>query len=122
MAICHHSDDGHSWNIEAVILVYAVLEVGSVLFSLLLAVHIAGGIVGMLAGSAAISFRKGSLKHAITGRVFVVSMLIMAAGAVYLALLKQQTPNILAGTLTFYMITTAWLTARLKRGGTGVLD
>jgi hypothetical protein len=49
-------------------------------------------------------------------------MLTMAAAAVYLAILKHQTPNILAGTLTLYSITTAWLTARRKDGRTCVLD
>ena len=92
------------------------------LFSPLLPVHITGGIVGILSGSVAISFRKGSSRHALAGRVFVVSMFITAAAAVYLAVLKHQTPNILAGTLTFYLITTAWLTARRKRGETSVLD
>ena len=92
------------------------------LFSPFLPVHITGGIVGMVAGSAALSFRKGSRRHAIAGRVFVVSMLIMAGAAVYLAVLKHETPNILAGTLTFYLITTAWSIARRRRGETGVLD
>jgi hypothetical protein len=76
----------------------------------------------MVAGSAALSFRKGTRRHAIAGRVFVVSMLVMAGAAVYLAVLKHEIPNILAGTLTFYLITTAWSTARRKHGETGVLD
>ena len=91
-------------------------------YSPLLPVHIAGGILGILSGAAALSFRKGSPRHALAGKIFVSSMLIMAAAAVYLAILKHQTPNILAGILTFYLITTAWLTARRKDGETSVLD
>jgi hypothetical protein len=68
------------------------------------------------------SFRKGSHRHALAGKVFVIAMLTMAASAVYLAVIKQQTPNILAGTLTFYLITTAWLTARRRDGETSKLD
>jgi hypothetical protein len=64
------------------------------------------------------SFRKGSPRHVLAGKVFVASMLIMAAFAVYLAVARHQTPNILAGILTFYLITTAWLTARRGDGET----
>src|SRR6267154_2036077 len=60
------------------------------LYSPLLPVHIAGGIVGMLTGTAALTFRKGGRWHVLAGKVFVASMLIMAAGAVYLAVLKHQ--------------------------------
>src|SRR5215472_17893957 len=88
----------------------------------LLPVHIAGGILGILSGTVAMSFRKGSARHALAGKVFVASMLTMASAAVYLAVLKHETPNILAGTLTFYLVITAWLTARRKDGETSKLD
>jgi hypothetical protein len=68
------------------------------------------------------SFRKGSPRHALAGKVFVAAMLTMTTAAVYLAVMKQQTPNILAGTLTFYLVTTAWLTARRRDGETSKLD
>ncbi len=92
------------------------------LYSPLLPVHIAGGILGILSGTAAMSFRKGSPRHALAGKVFVAAMLTMTTAAVYLAVMKQQTPNILAGTLTFYLVTTAWLTARRGDGETSKLD
>jgi hypothetical protein len=92
------------------------------LYSPLLPVHIAGGILGILSGTAAMSFRKGSPRHALAGKVFVAAMLTMTTAAVYLAVMKQQTPNILAGTLTFYLVTTAWLTARRRDGETSKLD
>jgi hypothetical protein len=49
-------------------------------------------------------------------------MLTMAAAAVYLAILKHQTPNILAGVLAFYLITTGWLTARRGDAQTSRFD
>jgi len=67
------------------------------------------------------SFRKGSPRHMLAGKVFVVSMLTLAAAAVYLAILKHQTPNIVGGFLTFYLIGTAWLTARRRDGERAVL-
>jgi hypothetical protein len=92
------------------------------LFSPLLPVHIGGGILGILSGTAALSFRKGSTRHVLAGKVFVVSMLTMAAAAVNLAILKHETPNILAGVLAFYLITTGWLTARRGDGVTSRFD
>jgi uncharacterized membrane protein len=52
-------------------------------FSPLLAFHISAGIVGILSGAAAMSFLKGSLRHALAGKVFVLSMLTRAASALY---------------------------------------
>src|SRR2546430_15861191 len=56
------------------------------------------------------------------GKVFVVPMLPLAAAAVYLAILKHQTPNVVGGLLTFYLITTAWLTTRRRDGETSRFD
>ncbi len=92
------------------------------LHSLLLTVHIGCGILGILSGTAALSFRKGSRRHVLAGKLFVASMLTMAAAAVYLAILKHQTPNILAGVLAFYLITTGWLTAWRGDGQTSRYD
>jgi hypothetical protein len=88
----------------------------------LLPVHIAGGVVGMLSGAAAMTFRKGSPRHVLAGRIFVVSMMIMGAGAVYLAVVKHQPNNIGGGILTCYLVGTAWLTARRKDGQSSRAD
>ncbi len=55
-------------------------------YSPVLLVHICAGSVGLLSGSAAIFFRKGSPRHVLAGKVFVASMLVMAVFAVYLAM------------------------------------
>jgi hypothetical protein len=68
------------------------------------------------------SFRKGSGRHALAGKVFVASMLTMATGATYLAILKHQPGNIGGGILTFYLILTAWLTARRRDRTTSKFD
>jgi len=91
-------------------------------FSPILLVHICAGTLGLLSGAAAISFRKGSRGHVLAGRVFVVSMLTMAAGAVYLAIVRHQPNNLGGGILTFYLIGTAWLTVRRSDGQTSRLD
>jgi len=91
-------------------------------FSPILILHISAGILGMVSGTAAISFRKGSPRHALAGRVFVTSMLTMAAAAVYLAIVKHQPNNLGGGILTFYLILIAWLTARRRDGETSKYD
>jgi hypothetical protein len=91
-------------------------------YSPILIFHICAGTVGLLSGTVAIIFRKGSRGHVLAGRVFVVSMLCMAVGAVYLAIVKNQPSNIGGGFLTFYLIGTAWLTARRRDGETSRFD
>lgn len=91
-------------------------------YSPILLVHILGGTIGLLSGTAAMSFRKGTPRHVLAGRIFVVSMLTMAVGAVYLGIVKHQPNNIGGGILTFYLIGTAWLTARRADGETSKLD
>jgi hypothetical protein len=91
-------------------------------YSPMLLVHICAGTVGLFSGTAALSFRKGTPRHILAGRIFVATMLTMAVGAVYLAIVKHQPNNIGGGIITFYLIGTAWLTARRKEGETSSLD
>ena len=91
-------------------------------YSPILIVHMCAGTLGLLSGTAALSFRKGSPRHVFAGKVFVVSMLIMAVGAVYLAFVKHQPNNVGGGIFTFYLILTAWLTARRRERGTSRFD
>jgi len=92
------------------------------LYSPILLFHICCGTLGLLSGIAALLFRKGSPRHVLAGKIFSVSMLAMAVGAVWLAIIKHQPSNIGGGILTFYLIGTAWLTARRKDGETSRLD
>jgi hypothetical protein len=91
-------------------------------YSPILIVHICGGSLGLLSGTAAMTFRKGSARHVLAGKVFVASMLTMAVVAVYLAITRHQPGNIGPGVLTFYLIGTAWLTAKRKDGETSRFD
>jgi hypothetical protein len=49
-------------------------------------------------------------------------MLTLAASGIYMAILKFQPGNILGGTLTFYLVATAWMTARHRDGRTRIFD
>jgi uncharacterized membrane protein len=86
--------------------------------------HICSGTLGILSGFTAVFLRKGSRWHGLVGNVFVISMLGLSASGAFMAVLKSQPGNILGGTLTFYMVATAWMTARRKNneGQTGIFD
>ena len=91
-------------------------------YSPILIAHIFAGTFGLLSGTAAMSFRKGSPRHVLAGKIFVASMLIMGVLAVYLAIVRHQPNNIGGGILTVYLIGTGWLTARRRDGETSRFD
>jgi uncharacterized membrane protein len=90
--------------------------------SLLLFLHIVTGTLGVLSGFVAVWLRKGSARHALAGNIFVVSMLTLSATGFTLALMKHEPGNVLGGALTFYLVATAWVTARRGDAGTGMFD
>jgi hypothetical protein len=92
------------------------------MYTPILALHICAGTVGLLSGALAMAFRKGSRRHAIAGKVFVISMLCLGASAMVLAIMKHEIGNFVGGILTIYLVTTAWLTARRRDGETGIFD
>jgi uncharacterized membrane protein len=91
-------------------------------FPPILVFHICAGTLALLSGVAAMSFRKGSDRHRLTGNVFVISMLSLGASGAYLGFMKHQTLNGLQGVLTFYLVATAWWTAKRRDGETGIFD
>jgi len=80
----------------------------------ILLLHICSGTLGTLSGFAAVFLRKGSRRHSVAGNVFVASMVILSATGMYLAFLKSQPSNVLGGALLFYLVATAWITARSR--------
>jgi hypothetical protein len=88
----------------------------------LLLLHIVAGTLGMLSGFVAVFLRKGSRRHGLAGNVFVIAMLSLSSTGVFLAIMKSQPGNILGGTLTFYLVATAWMTARRRDREPGIFD
>ena len=86
--------------------------------------HILAGSLAMLSGAVALSLRKGSRRHGVAGSVFVVCMLGLSGSGAFMAFVAPdgETINVLMGLFTFYLVATAWLTARRRTGGTGPLD
>lgn len=92
------------------------------LFTSVLILHICSGVSGVLSGGTAVFLRKGSRRHRAAGNVFVLSMIGLSLSAIYLALVKSESSNVLAGIFTSYLVITAWATARRNERQTGFLD
>jgi hypothetical protein len=93
--------------------------------AILLALHIAGGIVAILAGAMALVFRKGGRRHALAGTIFFVGIMVMASiGACVAPFLVGADGNpklfdAAAGCFTCYLAVTGWLTVKRKAGTIG---
>ena len=80
---------------------------------MLLPIHIAAGGLAIVLGAVALSVKKGGSIHRRSGLLFVYAMLVMAASASILSLLKGRADgNLLAGVLTAYFVGTALTTVR----------
>lgn len=80
---------------------------------MLLPIHIAAGGLAIVLGAVALSVKKGGTIHRCSGLLFVYAMLIMAASASILSLLKGRADgNVLASVLTVYFVGTALTTVR----------
>lgn len=84
--------------------------------------HIGMGMVGLLSGTAALTFRKGSRQHRTAGNVFFVSMLIMSAIGAYGSLYVPEMLSVMVGLLTFYLVATSWVTVMRKEGQAGLFE
>ncbi|MDX1522170.1 MAG: hypothetical protein R3264_11120 [Anaerolineae bacterium] len=84
----------------------------------LLPFHIIAGFIGLGSGAVALFARKGATLHRKSGMIFVYAMLVMAgSGAVMAATLPSQRFSVIAGVLTFYLVSTALLTVRPRAVG-----
>ena len=94
----------------------------------ILTTHVALGALSILAGTLAISFRKGGEAHRVLGTVFVLAMLIMSAAGIYLAAIMPSTsvvppgPTAIVGAFTFYLVGSSWLTVARRPGEIGLLE
>ena len=78
----------------------------------MIALHIIGGLVSLTAGAVALFTSKGSRLHRRSGMVFVYAMLVMSTSGALIAALMPERISVIAGLLTFYLVTTALLTVR----------
>jgi uncharacterized membrane protein len=84
-------------------------------------IHVGAGALALVAGVVAICVRKGGRLHRRAGTVFVVSMLVMAIFACYLALvIPGQLVNVLISIFALYFVATAWLAVWRTSGSIGL--
>ena len=93
------------------------------LITQVLLVHVFCAAIGLLSGLAAMVFPKGSGLHGAAGTIFFITMLIAtAAGAIVAGVLRPNAGNVMGSTLTFYLVATAWVTAKRRSGKPGLFD
>ena len=85
-------------------------------------IHVAGGLLALLAGILAVASRKGGRLHASSGTWFAISMLVLGLTATILAQVKNEPALGLGGVFTCYFILTGWITARRRDGTTGKFE
>jgi len=79
--------------------------------------------IALLSGYLAMFLKKGSGVHGAAGTVFFVSMLGMSlSGAYGGAFIRPIMINVVAGLLTFYLVTTGWWAARRRQSAMGLFD
>ena len=71
-----------------------------------LVAHIVAGAIAIIAGFVALSVAKGGTLHRRSGMAFVSVMLVMSASGAFLAYVKHSRLSVVAGVLTFYLVTT----------------
>lgn len=75
--------------------------------------HIIAGFLSLIAGAIALYSAKGSTLHRKSGMLFVIAMVVMTSSAVLIAaFLSPNRVNVVAGTLTFYLVCTGLLTVK----------
>lgn len=85
----------------------------------ILAIHIATGVISVLAGAATLTFRKGERAHRTAGSVFFVAMVILGAT---IAGVGKDVGNIFPAGLTIYLVLTGWVSARRRDKEVGVFE
>jgi uncharacterized membrane protein len=87
----------------------------------LILIHVMAGLAGILSGFAAMSFAKGSRRHRLAGDAYVISMLLMCASALVIAIfLRPSKLNVLAAMLTSYLVVSAWMTMHRRPEAPGM--
>lgn len=78
----------------------------------LLPIHIIAGSIAIIAGFISVFAVKGLKLHRKSGMIFVYSMVVLGLTGAVIATVRHQPPNIIGGSLAFYMVITAFLTVR----------
>jgi len=85
-------------------------------------VHIAGGLIALVAGTIAIAMRKGGAGHGSAGTWFCASMLVLGITAAILEPFRPVPGSPAGGIMVCYFVLTGWMTARRREGRPGWIE
>ncbi|MEM8816531.1 MAG: hypothetical protein AAGE85_11930 [Pseudomonadota bacterium] len=88
----------------------------------LVPVHVAAGALGLVSGAAAALLRKGSPSHVLAGKVFATTMLAMSGSGALIAYFAPTAASVVAGLLTFYLVSTGWMAIRTAPNTAGAFE
>jgi uncharacterized membrane protein len=75
-----------------------------IIFKICLALHIVAGTLSLLTGSINIIARKGGKQHRLLGKIFLISMLVVAGSAFILSIIHPNYFLFIVGVFTLYMV------------------
>ena len=78
----------------------------------LLPIHIVAAGLGLVSGAIALSVAKGGRLHRTNGKLFAYAIFAMCGTAVVSAMMKGQATNVMAGSMTAYLVFTGVATVR----------
>jgi uncharacterized membrane protein len=78
----------------------------------LLPIHIIAGSIAIVAGFISVFAVKGLKLHRKSGIIFVYSMLVLSITGAVIAIVKNQPPSVIGGSLALYFVITGLLTVR----------
>ena len=84
-----------------------------------MAIHVAGGALGLVGGFGALAVAKGERLHRMLGTAFFIGMLVMSGFGAVMAVFVPSRITIAAGSLTFYLVASAWMTVRRPENTAG---
>jgi len=88
--------------------------------NVIMAIHIAGGLLALPAGTVAVAARKGGRLHARAGTCFFAAMLVLGVTAAILEPFRMPVPGSpIGGIVVCYFVATSWMAARRRDGRAG---
>ena len=79
-------------------------------------IHIAGGVIALLAGTAAAVAPKGGRVHVAGGIAFALSMFVLGLSAAVIGPSATPPQSPVGGLMVCYFVATGWLAARNRSG------
>jgi uncharacterized membrane protein len=90
--------------------------------NLLMAIHIAAGLLALPTGATAVAARKGGLLHRRAGNLFFAAMVVLGITAAILEPFRTPPGSPIAGLFVLYFVATSWVAARRTDGRTGKFE